>query len=697
MRRAAAGLLLAALLFVVREALAQVSEFAPQPFRLTADGPLLAGSVVGLTISYRPTGPLQAGTRISINPHWRMAVAFQAADPSGHNHVRMDAGDLPVTYDPVSANSFYGGPPGIAELASFVVGEPAPAGRPVSITISNFQLPRVASRRYALEMQVVAEGSALRRFPLPLEISPGPPGNLRVAARSLVKPGGDAGLMARVEDSFGNPVVFAAGEVLSLDLRLDGRFTRRVDLSAPVQGIPGVAFDAEGVYQVELWSAGGGLRGVSNPIVVRGGGRTVRWVMLKEPINPPHSLFNLAEAQAHYSGLVDLLLPSDETGGEVVALPSGWTAREESRDVARGGSLFRVSRAGRELDVLLAENPTDFRLVGNLPALAQIAGGDGAFEWFANRAAARGLVRGFAGIGHSHQRRGPGPLARLVRTAVVMEPGESVFAALSRGSVFANAGDTILLLDRVGGASRRLGLTDERRLAAEIYAASPVSVVELIKNGEVLESFREPPEDDRVLALTLSSASEPLGHRQSLPRNPREWVGYAQVGAGRLSPEPSTMPAMRTRLSPSGRRLDFLARTHGRGETLRFGLTGAADDTVVEVHLAPGHEAAGWLPRDRLPAATPTAAFRFPMAELQSGPVRRVAPAEGYQDGVTLAWANRQGPGVMDVAHTDRSRPRVGDYYYFRVTLDNGSMAWSSPLIVGGGDVPPGFSMNAAR
>ena len=670
---------------------------------LTADKPLTAGARVDLTLAVRAQVVLPRGSRLVITPHWQMPTLFQDSDPGAPGYIAAFASsqELPLrfTYRPGSVSRLYGGPEAIAESADIRLRQPVNVGEVLLIEISKLQLPAKSSASYGFEVKASpgGEGAGQSRI-VPLEVVPGPPAKLNVTASSLIRPREEVELVVRVEDRLGNLVSPPTIEPgigsstaqsifpLSLSLRRERQFLRQITMTEPMQLIDDVSIRRAGTHRVEVRSAGGGLRGLSNPIVVRNTQRQVTWVLVKEPIDPPHSLYDLPTLQARYRGLADMVLPSREMTSGPVALPYGWETEEETRSLGQGGSIFRLRNLDEQIQVLLAESATDFRAAAKTPLLVQMAGGDSVYGWYANEAVRAGITFGFVGINHTHQQPYQG---RLTRTGVLRHRNESIFSALVRGRTFVNQGEQILIFDDIRGQALRqpgqVGLT----AYVEVIAAQPIKNIELLKNGEVIKSFRESfkrkKNEERLLELTFESSNLPFGHRQSLPRNPREWVGYVRVRQGKIATETASV---RTRLSASAQRLDFLTRTHGRQETARFTVTDTNEDSVIEVQIAEGYESTGWLPEDRLPAPTPLALFQFPISELNRGPAVREAVIDDYVDTVTMAWAYRESRTSRTVTWDDPGKTRTGDYYYFRVTTTDGSMAWTSPVVVGGKTIP---------
>ena len=61
----------------------------------------------------------------------------------------------------------------------------------------------------------------------------------------------------------------------------------------------------------------------------------------------------------------------------------------------------------------------------------------------------------------------------------------------------------------------------------------------------------------------------------------------------------------------------------------------------------------------------------------------RTFEVEGYRDSVRIEPALVPFGTSMRYEFDDPSTPQLGDYYYFRVTLEDGGFAYTSPIYVG--------------
>ena len=167
----------------------------------------------------------------------------------------------------------------------------------------------------------------------------------------------------------------------------------------------------------------------------------------------------------------------------------------------------------------------------------------------------------------------------------------------------------------------------------------------------------------------------------SRPRNAREWVGYV-VAQGAMITVDRVGQYWQVKPGRESRRVDFLTRTHGLDEFLEFELSSANADTVIEIGIAPGYEDVPWIPKDRLPKPTSGQKFLIPIDEAIQGGTRTF-DVGGYRDSVRIEPALVPFESSMRYEFDDPSTPQLGDYYYFRVRLEDGGFAYTSPIYVG--------------
>ena len=96
---------------------------------------------------------------------------------------------------------------------------------------------------------------------------------------------------------------------------------------------------------------------------------------------------------------------------------------------------------------------------------------------------------------------------------------------------------------------------------------------------------------------------------------------------------------------------------------------------------AEGFESPNWLPIDRFPSQTPPDRFLMSLVEMNAG-ANRTTRVKGYDDKVEVLPKRKPLGRAITYSFTDRSVPRLGDYYYFIVHDEKGGAAVSSPSFV---------------
>lgn len=662
-------------------------------YLLELDSDAIAGGRARILQRYTVQHPITSGGGLLVASHFQHAVPFQDTDPGDPNYIAVSAEKPGVKFSSArkSRAGIHGGLEARAEFPFFEVidGELMPGDR-VTIDLggnAGMDLPQTALSQYELPLYVQFDPSLpLIYVPGPtLEILPGTPAKLRLAASSLVRPGEQVKTQLRVEDRFGN---LAAPGHLNLDVLVNGTFRGRLVARSNVESIEDMTFDTPGVYVLEVRSAGGGLRARSNPIIVREQEPfEILWAGFRYHSRLSDDLRTVDDIERNLAGKFDLVLRS-EHGNYFDLQPAievdGVQFANVSGSVDTGGSIDRLSYRGDDVVVALAENPSDLRGIDRNLALAEIATPEGSHEWFIDEIASRGFRIGVIGSNHSHQF--PSRKEELL-TAIIRKPSESWFDALRSRRTFVTSSHRAVLLASANGVPQgsRLGLDAIRNVKAEVHSPVGIAAVELIKNGSVIRQFSQAGSDDYVLSLDLTSSSRPFSRTQSLPRNAREWIGYLLVRDSKINLRGAN-ERFDVRVSPGGHRVDFLARTHGDTSSLLFELDSIDPDTIVEVNIAAGYEDAAWIPSDRLPSETPAMKFQIPLAEITNMNAVRQIEVNGYMDELVVRPVPRQAVTSLDVSFLDQSAPRIGDYYYFRVIHRDGSRTWSSPIYVGGTD-----------
>ena len=661
-------ILLLVLLSVSRVVLAQSVEIAESTidgvgiFTLPSITQGIAGDQVTFNASLIAEQDLGPGSSIVIAGHWGHPTRLQNSDPAAPGYVEV-SGEFSTAFTAIQVqrDGVYGGMETVVSAPGFLLTDIAghiTTGKRISFRLHNVTLPGSVTRSFRIAAVVnTSQGLAVERLSEAVRVTAGSFKELNLIADSIVRPGEDVDLRLRMEDEFGN---LARDRQLSLDLLVNGTYRNRVQLENAYSSIPGVSFDIPGVYVVEVRSGGGGLTARSNPIVVRGAGAQVVWADLGQRTILSTGIQSENDLLASNMGVYDLTITADYPG-------------KRSADYQPEDMLQLVYDGSSALDVALAEGPSDVRFPDPESfRLTQVLGPESDYTWLGNAVARRGYRTGFVAVNQTHQ-RWTGEQRSM--TAILVQPGETAFNALASGRTYVTTGHKTVLIPH----QHSLTLGETRKLGIDVFAGEPIADISLFKNGKRISSHQTTAEGAGIYRLTLSADNSPLSGLETRPRNRREWIGFLQTRDSPITV--SVKPEKWQVIATGNRRLDFLTSTHGLDAVLDFQIGEPTPDTVIEMVLAPIVEDAAWLPEDRLPQQIPVQRFLIPWRELEAG-AERSFDAAGYRDSIRI------GPAVQDVdnnavfVYTDNSEGRVGDYYYFRVTLASGGIAMTSPIFV---------------
>ena len=650
---------------------------APEPIQnvaeLTVRGKSVVDGVVTAEITFQLPVSLATGGSIVLRQQWTEARRLQIQKPTSTNFVRVVTDDRLaaqllarfVERDEIADEPGYQA----SSIAFDVTSGVLPAGTILRFVVDKLQLPIRAMTHYEIPLYLkTGQEASLNRVPNnTIQIMSGDFNQLRLYSSSVATPGEVVDLWVRLEDKYGN---IAQGQNLSLDLLVNGVFTQRLDVVNSVHKIDGISFQESGTYQLELRTGGGGISTTSNPVFVSNKPYRIIWTDLGVPTEILVGADSGEELVANARGRYDLTLPTGHETLEGTSVVSHWQSL-----VGGGASLVLSQNDAASFTVAKPEQPTDLRrMVPGSLQLVEIVSGGSVYDWFGNRAAMMGFRIGFTGSNYSHQY--PGRFQE-VNTAIWLTEGQDWFDALSKHQTYVSVGSKIVMV----ASPMTLGLESVRNLALEVAAASPIVSVEVFKNGSLFTTKQQQDPEGTRFRLIVESSSEPFSRLMSRPRNAREWVGYVAVQGARIKVD-RVGQYWKIKRGKEDRRVDFLTRTHGLDEFLEFELTSADADTVIEIGIAAGYEDVAWISKDRLPKPTPGQKFLLPFKEVTGGGTRTLE-VEGYQDTVRIEPALVPFESSIRYEFNDPSTPQIGDYYYFRVRLDNGDFAYTSPIYVG--------------
>lgn len=647
-------------------------------FTISYESSANAGGRVALSGKLTSSVALNTGSTVCLAPHWRQAAGLQNDSPNETDYVEvlLNVPDASFETSDEQFAGLHGALESIRQVPCFeLTSGSLPANTVIQFRMNQVRLPEVTTDAYEIAAYL-REGSHLPFQHVPgnkLDVTPGPAERLVVNASAQANPGDEIELWVRIEDRFGN---LAADRQSSLDLLVNGVYRNRVNVTASVERIEGVRFELPGIYQIELRTGGGGLRAISNPIVVDEAKEQVVWLDLGRTTSLSDGNISRERYLQANRGRFDQIITADhDEYPDIVdsTISAGFSAKWHSATGERTGSFLSLGQ-NPLMTVALAEKPTDFReMNAEKLRLVQVASNQSDYLWMGELAASLGYRVGFVAISHSHlypAREKP------AYTAVVIKQGQAFSEALLKGQTYVAMGERVLLRE----AHKNFELNGDRTLNLEVISGSTVSAITLIKNGAVLKTQRPTALDDGLFTLLVQASSEPLSSFESRPRNGREWIGYVAARDTTLETQAANEDWL-IRRSNDATRLDFLTYTHGQKRQINFLLNEPTPDTVLEIGLAPVFEDAAWLPVDRLPQEIPAQRFLLSLSEIQQG-ARRQFEVGGYMDSVEIRPASGSGQQQTAFTFTDASRPRIGDYYYFIVALSSGAYAYTSPVFV---------------
>ena len=635
------------------------------------------GKTTNIRIVYIPKSDFGPDAALMVGHPWQYPSNLQFTSQDSTEYLQVSSGENQFVFSHERWSGSHGGMDTIAELPVVkLVASTIRANQAIVLELNNYQLPNEVLQTFTIPIYVKLNAAAPFVLVPPhlVELSAGPLSQLALDADSLLQPGEEVNLKVHLLDSFGN---LTRDRVLSLDLLVNGSFKQRIDVTSAIQVVRNVRFNVPGVYQLEVRSGGGGLRGMSNPVLVEENHRE-KIVWLNLGITTNLSDGTLPAEPLAYTGLFDVELAADhseyltsESRSEIDGVHAVHSFKAGSRQ-----QYLTLQNAGQQkVLVTLAEAPTDIRYLSpDELKLAQIAGHDSAYLWHGEQVVGSGYPVGFVAVNHTHQSK---PEASKLFTAVRVNPGQTWFDALENAQTYVSVGSKIILQYDMN----RLAVDKRRSLSIRVIADQPVVSIALIKNGEQIARLAKVNPQPGHLDFQLHSSSQPRSTHHSKPRNAREWIGYLGTRDNSLSVQLLEQGWL-ARLSNDKQRVDFMTRTHGLAKRLAVTVANPSQDTVLEVGFASGYEDAAWLPIDRLPQAIPAQRYLIPYSEVEQG-ATRIMSIDGYEDKMTISRSLLPLESDLEFDHEDLSRARIGDYYYFIVVLSDGSYAVSSPQLVG--------------
>jgi len=658
----------------------------------------VAGEQVAIIQTYTVGRRLSVGSGILVAKHWQHNIRLQGSDKRLANHVTAESNNpgVRLLIKGVAHQGVFGSPLGLVELPfiELVEGELRPGDR---ITIrygtgrSGFKLPEIAAENVSLPLYLRLKPDG-HLFSIPVNsfsVIPGRPEKLIISAPSILKTNQDFELKVRAEDRYGN---LSKGIVPSLEVIVDGIFQQRIQsFTGPIASITGLSFADEGIHKIAVRSGGGGLVGISNPLLVSNDiDLNILWANLHAHSNRSDGIQSPSELETEADGVFDLMLVADHDN--YIPGLSDSEIKEISLPLARGG--HRVIIPGKpSLVIALPETPLDHRLPGGLD-LVEIKSGVSDHEWLGNHFARLGYRIGFTGSPTSHL---PGRNTSRSKTALLLINGDSWRQALRSGRTYVTSGPKSILLTKVNGAypGSRVALTNRRIISGEVFATKGIEAIELVRNGELIERHRMEMSDSDELKVkvTLKSESHPLTPGLDMPRNGREWLGFLRVKGASIkslsAPGFENQNRSDIAVNPGEPgRVDFLTWTHGNEQSFVLSLAEFPEEEIsFEMNIKQGFEDVDLLPVTRQPSITPSIHQQLSLDEMVGDGVTRKISVNGYVDSIHYQVIRTLNPDHQAFSFVDVRNSRPGDYYYIRVRLSGNQTLWSSPVYIGGFDV----------
>ncbi|MBW3538657.1 MAG: DUF3604 domain-containing protein [Planctomycetes bacterium] len=306
-------------------------------------------------------------------------------------------------------------------------------------------------------------------------------------------------------------------------------------------------------------------------------------------------------------------------------------------------------------------------------------------RWTANtisRQLQRGLRFGFVASSDDHLGY-PGAYGEGVLGVWAEELSrEAILAAIRERRTYAATGERIVLEVAVNGRpmGAELPLSDDREIDVRVEAPDSIETVELVRSGRVIE--RHFPEDD---------AEPPRLPGRVRCRLQFGWGPWADLALGRICDWNLTVriaggrierawPCFQAAPFDEDRR-DRLRLVSEREASLQSSTTrvGAfGEDPTKSVTFEFDAAADAQLEVELVSPVNRT--IRAPLAELLEG---NVVEFTGPFTSESLIVGRLVGPAECEARLRWHDRGSVPDWYYVRVRLHNGHMAWSSPVWVG--------------
>ncbi len=371
--------------------------------------------------------------------------------------------------------------------------------------------------------------------------------------------------------------------------------------------------------------------------------------------------------------------------------------------------LYAGLRAGNDSrDVLIiphAHQAGDYRQNDpELEPLVEIMSQHGNFEWFGRMYLNHGHQIGFVAASDNHLSQ-PGysapkstSLAQRGGLGAVLAPQKTrdeIFDAMKSLKVYATTGERMIVEFALNGIGmgQRAPFSTTRSISGRVIGTAPIDTITLLKNDqEIWQQDYLTPQADRSrgedsFLLSFASPSDPH-HPGDNPRGWRIWRGTVEILNASLSRATGSdfhnHATQSLRIdSDNANLIHFATLSRGDASSIALDLADVKRSTQIRINLESARETGGAPPLYRPPKVLEAAEILLAVRDLERGRTQQVLRVDDYEDTVTLRRVISD--GEMDVSFTfEDEGERQGDYYFIRVKQVNDSLAWSSPIWVGG-------------
>lgn len=565
-------------------------------------------------------------------------------------------------------------------------------------------------------------------------------------APSVVAPGESFDISVRSEDAWRNRATGAIPAYALVDGGTEIAQTQAGE--AAISIVSGVSFAEPGVHRIAIRSVDGGVVGAVNPILVEEKpARRVYWGEthahsgFAEGQGSVDYFFTFGRDDARLDFLAmsehDIFMDASEwetmrkavekyhdEGRFITYLAYEWTQetrfgghhnvffrRPEGRErvpVQTNPRLtdlyFGLRTANDERDVLViphAHQTGEYRINDpRVERLVEIMSLHGTFEWFGQAYLAKGHEVGFVAASDDHLSH-PG-LATMLATNLGNRSGlaavranekstDAIFDSLRGLDTYATTGERILLDVTLNGAEmgNRIAPSKERALAVRAVGTAPIESIAVVKNGKDVyrESYLDTQGGSETFEIAFWSSSDPVIRENA--RGWRRWRGTLTATGARL--DGVSAPGLRNiyveRVEPVAddpQSVRFVVLTRGDTKSLYVTLAEATPEAAIALQIEPDTESGTPLIVTR-PHTAPALDMRFALADVAAaGRLVQTSPGAVTDDLVSLRRIALDVPMERTISWTEEAPTSSEDYYYVRVRQVDGSMAWSSPIWVGG-------------